>query len=237
MPFKNTHLKETDSQISFHEFRHCTFSDVPHQEIHTTTKLLHRWRVCPNDDHDMMPIAPLMKEHVLILRMIDLVSKELSKVTKTNHIRMGFVEVVVDFLRTYADRCHHGKEEDILFRDLAKKQLSLDHQKTMNELIEEHRFARQTVAKLADANRRFLRGDNRESGNIAEELKTLVRFYPKHIEKEDKGFFFPCMDYFDKQEQDGMLTEFREFDRKLIHERYEKIVEYLNTNSHPEDAP
>ena len=29
-----------------------------------------------------------------------------------------FIDTAVDFIRTYADRCHHGKEEDLLFKAL-----------------------------------------------------------------------------------------------------------------------
>ena len=46
-----------------------------------------------------------------------------------------------------------------------------------------------------------------------------------HIEKEDKHFFIPAMDYFSKEEQSAMLDEFRVFDRNMIHEKYKKIVE------------
>jgi hemerythrin-like domain-containing protein len=54
-----------------------------------------------------------------------------------------------------------------------------------------------------------------------------VKFYPKHIEKEDKHFFIPCMDYFSQKEKDKMFEESWEFDRKLFHEKYTKIVEAL----------
>ena len=58
-------------------------------------------------------------------------------------------------------------------------------------------------------------------------LNELANFYPKHIEKEDKHFFYPCMDYFTREEQDRMLTEFYEFDRNMIHEKYRKIVDQV----------
>ena len=45
-----------------------------------------------------------------------------------------------------------------------------------------------------------------------------------HIEKEDKHFFIPAMDYFSRDEQQKMLDEFREFDRKMIHEKYRAMV-------------
>ena len=58
-------------------------------------------------------------------------------------------------------------------------------------------------------------------------MDVLVQFYPKHIEKEDKHFFIPCMAYFTKQEQAAMLAECFEFDRQMIHEKYEQAVRQL----------
>ena len=88
----------------------------------------------------MMPIGPLMIEHRLIERMLDVMQEELSIFEKEKKLNPGFLEMAIDFIRTYADRCHHGKEEDILFRELRIKKLKDEHQRTMEELIEEHRM-------------------------------------------------------------------------------------------------
>lgn len=77
----------------------------------------------------MMPIGPLMIEHRLIERMVKTIKGELRKISEENEVNVIFIDTAVDFFRTYADRCHHGKEEDILFRDLAKKPLSPDAKK------------------------------------------------------------------------------------------------------------
>jgi hemerythrin-like domain-containing protein len=119
-----------------------------------------------------------------------------------------------------------AKRRTFFFRDLAKKQISPDHVRIMNELVEEHKHARQVVGKLVTANERYLQGDD-TSVEVIACLKELAQFYPKHIEKEDKHFFFPCMDYFTKEELDRMLGEFYEFDRNMIHEKYKKVVEQL----------
>ena len=55
-------------------------------------------------------------------------------------------------------------------------------------------------------------------------MEELVDFYPKHIEKEDKHFFIPITEYFNKTEKNGMLEEGYGFDQKLIHEKYASIV-------------
>ncbi len=175
----------------------------------------------------MIPIGPLMREHRLIERMIKLMKEELHKVSEANEVNPNFIEVAIDFLRTYADRCHHGKEEDILFKGLAKKKLSNEHDKIMHELIEDHIYARKTVGSLLSAKESYVMGNIDSLKDLSKLLKELVELYPMHIEKEDKRFFYPCMEYFTKQEQEVMLQEFWDFDRKLIHEKYEKVVDRI----------
>ncbi|MFW9831633.1 MAG: hemerythrin domain-containing protein [Candidatus Thorarchaeota archaeon] len=175
----------------------------------------------------MMPIGPLMIEHRLIERMIGLMREELGRIRDTTRVNSRFIDTAVDFLRTYADRTHHGKEEDILFRELSKKSLTAKHQKIMDELVDEHIIARKTVGRLIEANTKYMQGDNKAVDEILRLLEKLVNFYPEHIRKEDKDFFIPCMDYFSQQEQQDMLNEFWEFDRKMIHEKYKKVIENL----------
>jgi hemerythrin-like domain-containing protein len=136
-----------------------------------------------------------------------------------------FVDIAVDFIRVYADRTHHGKEEDILFRELKNKPLSAEDRKIMEELIEEHVFGRRTTRSLVDANARYRIGDDSALADIAANLKTLSEFYPRHIEKEDKVFFPSTRKYFTEQEDQKMLAAFWEFDRKMIHEKYKSVVE------------
>jgi hemerythrin-like domain-containing protein len=172
----------------------------------------------------MMPIGPLMIEHRLIERMIDVMKEELVLIEREKKVDPEFIEMAVDFIRTYADRCHHGKEEDILFRDLGVKILTDDHRRTMEELVEEHKWGRRVTARLVEANARYVQGNKEALSAIMDCIKTLIEFYPKHIEKEDRHFFIPCMDYFTEAEKEAMLKEEWEFDKSLIHEKYRNMV-------------
>ncbi len=173
----------------------------------------------------MMPIGPLMIEHRLIERMIGLIDLEIGNISKTNIVNISFIESAIDFIKTYADRCHHGKEEDILFRRLKEKDISSAHEKILEELVNEHVYARENTRILVDAKNKYLNGDGDALSTITTQLGKYVELYPRHIAKEDKNFFIPCMEYFTKKEQDDMLDEFWEFDKKLIHEKYRNVVE------------
>ena len=175
----------------------------------------------------MQARGPLMIEHRLIERMLSGIKTALLKIESKQKVDPVFVDLIVDFIRMYADRTHHGKEEDILFKELNNKQLSAEDRRVMNELIEEHAFGRQTTKALVAANSRYRNGDGTALADIVDKLKTLIDFYLKHIEKEDKTFFPASRAYFTEQEDQAMLADFYEFDRKMIHEKYESVVEEL----------
>jgi len=181
------------------------------------------------EELEMLPIGPLMIEHRLIERMIAVMKSELQHLEKERKVNSVLIDTAVDFIRTYADRCHHGKEEDILFRELAKKQLSEAHRAIMQELIKEHTWGRKTTKKLVDSKERYLKGEEDALSEMVTCLGKLIDFYPKHIEKEDRHFFIPVMDYFTQEEKEAMLQEGYEFDRNLIHEKYKDIVRELET--------
>ncbi len=77
----------------------------------------------------MQPISPLMIEHRIIKRMIKIINSKLEEYKKTKTPNKLFIESSVDFIRIYADKTHHGKEEGILFRELKKNNYLLNTKK------------------------------------------------------------------------------------------------------------
>lgn len=175
----------------------------------------------------MQARGPLMIEHRLIERMIALAGEAVSRIRTEESVDPVFIDKMVDFIRLYADRTHHGKEENILFRDLEKKAMSGEDRRMMEELIEEHILGRKTTQALVEANQRYREGDRSALSDIAAAMGRLIEFYPKHIEKEDKIFFPAVRAYFSDAEEQKMLSEFWEFDRQMIHEKYRRDVENL----------
>ena len=172
----------------------------------------------------MQARGPLMIEHRLIDRMLSVIRNALSEIESKHKVDPVFVDTAVDFIRVYADRTHHGKEEDILFRELNNKQLTPEDRQIMEELIEEHVFGRKTTKALVEANTRYRNGDETALTDVATNLQILTKFYPRHIEKEDKVFFPSSRKYFTDKEDQAMLVEFWEFDRNMIHEKYKSLV-------------
>ena len=83
----------------------------------------------------------------------------------------------------------------------------------MDEFVAEHVRGRDMVARLVKAREAWAAGVTDARDRVAEPMRDLVDFYPKHIEKEDRRFFGPVMRYFTR------------FDRELVHTHYRDVVE------------
>ncbi len=177
------------------------------------------------------PAGPLMAEHRIIERMLAVLERQLVVIAETRVIDPELIDAATDFIRTYADRCHHGKEEDILFRRLADKPLDDELADVMSVLLEDHVRGRAMTRGLIEANARYRSGDASALSEVESCVRDLVEFYPMHIATEDRHFFKPCLEYFTDDEKQAMLADFEEFDRGLIHEKYRGIVEDLERSA------
>jgi hemerythrin-like domain-containing protein len=173
----------------------------------------------------MMPIAPLMTEPRLIERRTAVLAQEKDRLVVGGEPDPVKVRDAIDFMRSYADRCHHGKEEDILFLGLEGRPLSDELKTMMLRLKDEHQQARRLVRDLERCNLAIEKGDLTVRQEMIEVLREITKLYPKHIEAEDRQFFLPVMEQFSPAEKDIMLVKFYEFDQGLIHEKYRKVVE------------
>jgi hemerythrin-like domain-containing protein len=184
----------------------------------------------------MNPIGPLMREHRQIEKMIAVMQKRSDVMERQGFLDLAFLAQAVDFVKNYADRIHHGKEEDILFQELAKKNLSDYLRTTMAELVEEHHYGRGLVREMIEAQAKYQQGHSGSLGTILLKIRALAEFYPRHIDREDKAFFPEAMRCLTAEEQTNMIHHFCEFDRKILQEKYLAIIETLEKSDNERET-
>ena len=163
------------------------------------------------------PMKMLVEEHRRILRFVALIPELAAELDVESGEGRGRILDAVDFIRSYADRFHHAKEEELLFACFDEE---LDILKAMHE---DHRRGRACVQGVLDAlGRRDAEGVSR---NLAEYGEILT----EHIRKEDE-ILYPWMDRNLTTRQVGELyARFRAMD-ETFHEagvRYEAFVRGL----------
>lgn len=126
----------------------------------------------------------MMDEHLLILRMITLVEQNVAALEQGRFRSWQFFFDAVDFIRNYADRFHHAKEEDVLFVALVKNGMPA-RQSPIEAMLIEHEQGRAHVRALAAAARQARAGDAAKIPAIAEHAKSYAQLLRSHIDKED----------------------------------------------------
>jgi hemerythrin-like domain-containing protein len=127
------------------------------------------------------PMKKLVDEHVLIQRWIALIPQVLEHLDVESPEDLKIISEGADFIRSYADKFHHAKEEDILFKYFDE---NLDVLKTM---LEDHTKGRGHVKALIEA------VEKKDKKGIVEHLNAYRELLTKHIKKEDE-ILYPWMD-------------------------------------------
>jgi len=126
----------------------------------------------------------LVDEHRLILRMIALLERNAKLTAEDRFTNWHFYLDGVDFIRNYADRFHHAKEEDVLFEALVKNGMPRENS-PIAAMLMEHDQGRLHVGAMEAAARAALNGETGQVGIIAEHALAYAELLRGHIGKED----------------------------------------------------
>lgn len=153
------------------------------------------------------PTEVLSAEHKFILKVIGALERECDALEKGKAVDAAFFKQAIDFIRNYADKFHHAKEEDVLFKELGKDDVDLPCNPVQQMLIE-HQAGRDYVKGLEAG---LLEGDKKKVARNARGYALLLR---EHISKED-GILYEMAKYSLKpQVQEAMLARFNEIGEK-----------------------
>jgi hemerythrin-like domain-containing protein len=126
----------------------------------------------------------LVREHRLIKRMLTLL-EERARLTERGEYRdWMFYLNGVDFIRSYADRFHHAKEEDVLFEALVRNGMPRENSPVAAMLLE-HNHGRGFVRGMEKAAKLALSGDIGAEKELAVNALAYVELLREHIDKED----------------------------------------------------
>ena len=131
----------------------------------------------------------LIKEHQLILRMIALLEHNTDLLEQGAFRNWSFFLDAVNFIRNFADRFHHAKEEDVLFVELVSNGMP-EKQSPIEAMHMEHEQGRAYVRALEDATLKAAAGELGQVSLIVENARAYAALLRAHIEKED-GILYP----------------------------------------------
>jgi hemerythrin-like domain-containing protein len=175
----------------------------------------------------------LKDEHQLILRMLALLEKNARLTEEGSFHEYRFYLDGVDFIRNYADRFHHAKEEDILFEALVENGMPRQNSPVAAMLME-HDEGRAYVRALEEAATKALDGETGQDEAIVANAMGYLELLREHISKED-GILYPLAErLIPEDKRDAIVEGYHEAEQKTaqgLEEHYRRIVEGYEARS------
>lgn len=160
------------------------------------------------------PTDVLREEHVLILRALTVAEALGRAVARGNALDRAALGRLVDFLRAFADRCHHGKEEAHLFPAMAAFGVPVEGG-PLGVMRDEHEEGRRFIAAMSAP----------DDAAAAAAIGGYVALLRAHIDKEDDVLFPIAEGVLPPEEQSRLAAVFETVEQEEIgHGEHDRLL-------------
>jgi hemerythrin-like domain-containing protein len=163
----------------------------------------------------------LKNEHDAILHVLKIIDKVVSSDKKADVEIFKFGNELIYFLKTFADKCHHGKEEDYLFKALNARGISSDGG-PIAVMLHEHQLGREYISLMSNS---LEAKDLTDFKTNAAKYRDLLI---SHIGKENNVLFMMTDKLLDDAAQDDLFEKFKIYEETVmghgVHEELHAMI-------------
>src|SRR5579863_10033867 len=130
----------------------------------------------------------LRKEHDVILRMIEATEITAARMERGEKVPDSLLAGLVEFFQLFADKCHHGKEEEVFFPRLVEKGMPGDAG-PVGVMLREHEMGREMIRRMVQAEDAYRAGASTAASSWAKASRSYAALLREHIAKENEVLF------------------------------------------------
>lgn len=165
----------------------------------------------------------LRNEHDTILHALHILERITQDNSKDDAFFLQFYDEFLYFSKAFIDGCHHGKEENYLFKELVQKGLAQKGD-LIEEMLEEHQQGRDYIAQISDF---LVQKQVQKLHDTALQYNALMRH---HIDEENEMVFVDADRLINENEQNELFEKFEQFEEEVVgHGVHEKLHAMINT--------
>jgi hemerythrin-like domain-containing protein len=174
--------------------------------------------------------AVLRSEHEAILGMLKAATAAADRLGRGEPIAADTLAGLLEFFQLFADRCHHGKEEDVLFPLLERKGIPRAGG-PIGVMLAEHDDGRAHIRDMVAAERDHRAGAADAGRRWAAAARAYAALLEQHIAKENQVLFVMAERVLDADEQQEAAAAFERLEVEKMgpgtHERLHARMETL----------
>ncbi len=172
----------------------------------------------------------LIEEHRVIERALNSLETVVNRLDNGKPVQPEFFLSAVDFIRGFADGCHHQKEEGILFVRLEEQGIPTQGC-PLGVMLAEHQLARQYTRALESAALAMQSGDWKARTNAIESSRGYITLLRQHIHREDTQLFPMANHVIPADQNDRIWDDFEQVEQFEtgvdVHEKYLALADTL----------
>ncbi len=149
----------------------------------------------------------LMQEHRAIERALNVLETAASKLERGETVPPALIGETMQFIRLFADKCHHGKEEGYLFPALERSGMLRD-MGPLAVMQTEHDEGRALVRSMGDALREMESGNGAAVPSFCRSAREFSDLLRGHIMKEDHILFVMADMRLPEPEKEKLTNDF-----------------------------
>ncbi|MGQ9587918.1 MAG: hemerythrin domain-containing protein [Thermoplasmata archaeon] len=174
----------------------------------------------------MKPTEELKREHRAIERMLEIVRKASDRLERGEEVDPRLFMDAADFFRNFADRCHHSKEEKLLFEKMVARGIPRTSG-PIAVMLREHDDGRSYVKRIAYLTEKSI--TPRTRSDLVEAGRGYFSLLSAHIDKEDNILYPMADEVLLEKDQEELERGFEEVEKSImgpgVHEMYHKMIE------------
>lgn len=179
---------------------------------------------------NMKATQRLKDEHQGVLLMLNILEAVCKKLSTGEKVEPKHLQQIVEFLQIFVDKCHHGKEEDVLFPAMEQAGIPKENG-PIGVMLVEHETGRGYVREMKTAIEKYASGDATLAANIVNAANNFISFLRPHIEKEDNILYAMADQVLPAEQQEKLFTEFEKIENEKIgsgtHEKFHELLHQL----------
>ncbi|MCK9445000.1 MAG: hemerythrin domain-containing protein [Tissierellaceae bacterium] len=164
----------------------------------------------------MESIKIMVEEHENIRRMLKVTRKVCYDLMLDPKTDTSDFPKIIDFVRTYADKHHHGKEEDILFTTMNREIEKLAKAGAITGMYIEHDMGRLYMNNLEKALEKFKGGNDEWRLDIIANAISYTDLLERHIEKENTAMYKFAVNMLDPDSKSYVDNKCRDIEKKAV---------------------
>lgn len=178
----------------------------------------------------MKATEDLIEEHHAVLVALKILEKVAAAVSAKEGGAPAHLAQLLDFFKGFVDRCHHGKEEDVLFPELERRGVKRDGG-PIGVMLAEHEIGRGHVRAMTEKLQALHSGDAGAAAGISEHARDYRGMLEAHIQKENSVLFPMANRLVDKEVAEHLAEQFEAIERERVgegkHEAYHGMLDTL----------